>query len=144
MAQVFNRQLADLESKPLTAIGARNLFAGDIVNHGGTFERSNKKDGTLRESRNFNIVNGLVTLFQRGDGNKGETRADALNAITQRHTRGDADSNKDVWTMFESGEFGTSATRKAEFLSLVTDDDATAAAIETGRKALVASGLVTS
>lgn len=139
MAEVFNRTLASLESKPCSSADARALFAGEVIQHGGGFARTVTKLGNVRESKNLNAVDSLVALFNRGAGNKGETRADALNAFTQRLTRGgndDGKSQKNPWTAVASSEFATAANRKAEFLNIVTDDDKTAATIEIGRKAL--------
>lgn len=137
MASIFNRTLAELESKPCSVADARALFAGEVVVNGGTFKRTTTKTGERRESRAMNAVDSLVALFQRGDGNRGETRADALNAFTQRATRGgDEDSKKSKWTAIASSEFATAATRKANFLNIVANDDRTEETIEIGRNAL--------
>ena len=105
---------------------------------GGNFKTSiNRISGTPRESRALNTVDSLVTLFQRGDGNHGTTRADIVNGYTQRLTRGgDADSQKNPWTALSSSEFGNSATRKAEFVATVADDSRFARTVEIGAKAL--------
>ena len=138
MAKVFNATLASLESKSATVAEARNAYAGDIVARGGNFKTSiNRISGTPRESRALNTVDSLVTLFQRGDGNHGTTRADIVNGYTQRLTRGgDADSQKNPWTALSSSEFGNSATRKAEFVATVADDSRFARTVEIGAKAL--------
>ena len=142
MAKAFNAALASLESKPATVADARNVFAGEVVARGGNFKTStNRISGTQRESRSLNMVNDLVTLFQRGEGNHGATRADILNGFTQRMTRGGAaDSDKNPWTAVASSEFGTNAERKAEFVTMLADDARYSRTVEIGAKALVDSG----
>lgn len=131
MAEVFNRTLAKMEEKPATIEQARQAFAGEIARKivktgktlGEAFTTKETKSGKLRESRGLNQVDELVSLFQRGDGNKGETRADILNGYTQFFTRGGtADSQKDVWRAIGSGEFGGNADRKAEFFNVLSDE----------------------
>ena len=138
MARVFNATMASLESKPATVSDARNVYAGEVIARGGNFKTStNRVSGTPRESRSLNMVNDLVTLFQRGDGNHGATRADILNGFTQRMTRGGAaDTDKNPWTAFASSDFGTNSTRKAEFFATVADDDRFANMVEIGAEAL--------
>ena len=138
MARVFAETMKSLEGKPLSTPDARALFAGEYVQKGGNFNRRvSDKTGKVCESRGLNQLDSLVTLFAKGDGNRGETVADAVNAMTQRLTRGDDDSKANVWTRVSSSEYGGNATRKAEFFNLCADDDKRGEAIETGRKALV-------
>lgn len=104
MARLFKLAMQTAENTPCQVQTAREIYAGAI----GT--------GDKLTTAARNTVDGLVSLFQRGDGNKGETVADVLNGFTQWGTRGFDTSKKDILTRFESSEFGGMATRKAEFV----------------------------
>lgn len=138
MVQVYNRTLGELETTKATPETARQVYAGEIVRAGGSLvSDSLNKDGSKRESRALNTVENLVTLFQRGDGNKGETRADILNGFTQYFTRGGADdSQKDPWLAVRSSEFGGNAVRKAEFFKAMSTDSGFRKLREEGKAAL--------
>ena len=138
MVQVYNRTLGELETTKATPEAARQVYAGEIVRAGGSLvSDSLNKDGTKRESRALNTVENLVTLFQRGDGNKGETRADILNGFTQYFTRGGADdSQKDPWLAVRSSEFGGNAVRKADFFKAMSTDSGFRKLREEGKAAL--------
>lgn len=111
MARLFIEAKGKLESQPCQVQTAREIYAGAIA------PEAEKLTTAAR-----NTVDGLVSLFQRGDGNKGETFGDVLNGFTQWGTRGFETSKKDVLTRFESSEFGGMASRKAEFVRSLFDD----------------------
>ena len=123
---VYYTALAQCESKPCKENEAREAFYGF----------SYRKQEELPEkvsTRARNFVGELVTLFAKGLGNKGETRADALNAITEARTRGFEDSIKSKFDQFQSSEFGGFADEKAEFARLAFDDDAWQQTVKRGR-----------
>ena len=140
MVEVYNRTLASMESTKATVDAARQVYAGEIVRAGGELSSDKlTKSGEKRESRALNTVETLVTLFQRGDGNKGETRADILNGFTQYFTRGGADdSTKDPWLAVRSSEFGGNAVRKAEFFKAVSTESGFRKLRDEGKAALAA------
>lgn len=111
MARLFSEAKGKLEDMPCKLQTAREIYTGAIA-----FD-AEKLSQTVR-----NTVDGLVSLFQRGDGNRGETFGDVLNGFTQWGTRGFETSKKDVLTRFESSEFGGMATRKADFVRALFDD----------------------
>ena len=104
MARLFTEAKGKLEVTPCQVQTAREIYAGAIG------------DGEKLTTAARNTVDGLTALFQRGDGNRGETMGDVLNGFTQWGTRGFETSKKDVLTRFESSEFGGMATRKADFV----------------------------
>jgi hypothetical protein len=137
MAKIFNETLAQLESTPCTVDIARFAYAGEVAQRGGDFKVNvSKKTGEEKENRARNTVNELVTLFQTGAGNHGDTRADLLNGFTQLLTRGRKDSKKNIWSQVASSEFGCNADRKAEFLGTITDEDSFSEMIDQGKEAL--------
>lgn len=136
LAALFNKTLAQLESQECSVDIARFAYAGEIARHNGDFTVTKTKGGENRENRSRNTVNELVSLFQSGDGNNGETMADLLNGFTQLHTRGRKETKKNIWTQVASSEFGTAADRKAEFLTVLTDDKDFGMMVEEGREVL--------
>lgn len=115
MAAVFRRTMERLANTKATVDDARNAYAGFLVGQGGTLATSKGRGGSERSSKTANTVDEMVSLFQRGQGNKGETRADVLNGFTEFYTHGPADSQKDKWSQFEASEFGRYADFKSEF-----------------------------
>lgn len=146
MAAVFNKTLDSLKSKPATELQARQAFAGEVARaivktQGGdlkeAFATGTTKSGAKRESRALGQVDDLVSLFQSGDGNKGESRADILNGFTQLHTRGGmADSTKNPWKAIASSEFGNGAERKARFLTTLENEKEFKGLLSDGKTAL--------
>jgi hypothetical protein len=136
MAKIFNETLLSLEAKPVTVETARNVYLGEAIANGAKVERVNKRGETVGNKTTLNRVDSLVSLFQRGDGNKGQTRADVLNGFTQYFTRGGADdSAKSAWQAIGSSEFGGNADRKAKFFASVADDKAFDTLAEIGASA---------
>ena len=112
MAAVFNAAMQTAEETACEVQTAREIYMGATVRE--DLAKVVKVSTTAR-----NTVDGLVSLYQRGDGNKGQTLADVVNGFTQYGTRGFESSRKDVWTQLESSEFGGMADRKAEFVKAV-------------------------
>lgn len=115
MVAVFRKTLERLGNTKATVDDARNAYAGFLVGAGGTLAKSKGRGGAERSSKTANAVEEMVSLFQRGKGNRGETRADIVNGFTEFYTHGPADSDKDKWSLFEASEFGRYADFKAEF-----------------------------
>jgi hypothetical protein len=109
MARIFNEQLRKVETKPCTTDRARDIYAGFIAD-----EKAEKLSTTAR-----NTIDGLVNLFERGDGNQGQTMADCLHGFTQYGTRGLEGTKRDALSRVESSEMGTFAQRKADFAQLL-------------------------
>lgn len=142
MARVFEATLATMASKGATLEVARAAYAGEVVRAGGRLVSDSLcKDGTRRESKALNLVDALTGLFVRGDGNKGETRADVLNGFTQYFTRGGLEgSAKNPWKAVASSEFGGNGERKAEFARVCADDKEFNGLVREGRLALKEAG----
>jgi hypothetical protein len=137
MAKVYNEVMDSLERTPCNASTARYAYAGEVSRNGGDFSITrSKKTGEERENRSINLVTELVSCFQFGKGNKGETRFDVLQGYTQLHTLGREKSSKDPWTQMESSEFGLYADRKAGFLNTIMDDDKFNELVEVGKEVL--------
>lgn len=72
-------------------------------------------------TRSFNQAERMVELFRTGKGNRGETFADAYNAITDYYTHESAGKTEDSMKQFESSEFGSGDTRKRQGLAFLRD-----------------------
>ena len=125
MAAVWNAAMADLQKTPCQVQTAREIYAGEIIG---------KAQEVSTAARNK--VDGLTALFQRGDGNRGETMADVLNGFTQYGTRGFESSKKDVFTRIESSEFGGMADAKAGFVTRLIEPAARELLRDSGAKSL--------
>ena len=136
LAGLFNKTLAQLEQQECSVDVARFAYAGEKARQGGDFRITKTKSGDNRQNRSRNEVDELVSLFESGDGNRGETRADLLNGMTQLLTRGRKDSKKNIWTKVASSEFGGNANRKAEFLNVLTDEEDFQLLIGEGKEAM--------
>lgn len=127
MTAIFNAALKAMSEKPASVDQARQVYTGFIV-----------PDGTKEIStRSRNMAESLTGLFQRGLGNRGETREDILNGFTQARTRGFDDSKKSVWSTFESSESGLFADEKARFFNVLSNDDQFETIRERGQSLLV-------
>ena len=106
MARIFNLTLQGLEKESATVDQARSVYAGELSEAGGD----------LKSARSRNTLDAMLSLFQRGAGNEGRTRADALNGFTEYFGRGDgSETKKNPFARWTSAEFGTFAERKAAF-----------------------------
>lgn len=111
MVAIFNAQMSALANETCKPERAKNIFAGFLAENVETKLATNTR----------NTVDELTILHSRGDGNRGETLYDCVNAFTQLRTRGKADSKKDKMSQVESSEFGLYANQKAEFIRTVSD-----------------------
>lgn len=85
-------------------------------------------------TRTKNQIENVVDLFHSGAGNKGETKADLLNAVTEYYTH-DANSN-DAIKNLQSNEFGAYGDKKMAFSEVIFDDEALNKLAERGEKLL--------
>lgn len=125
MARLFKEAMNQAKNTSCQVQTAREIYAGAIL----------ESDAEITTAKR-NTLEGLVSLFQRGDGNRGETVADVLNGFTQYGTRGFESSKKDLFTRIESSEFGGMADKKAEFARNVLAPDLREAMRDTGAKLL--------
>lgn len=72
-------------------------------------------------TRTTNIRNEIATLFERGDGNKGQTRWDALNAVTDYADHGATIRGQN--TRLEAALMGSGAALKQRAFDLLTNED---------------------
>jgi hypothetical protein len=91
---------------------AREIFAGLISRPVTPVEL---KEGL--STRAVNKTDRLVELFLHGAGNRGETLADAVSAVTDYYTHESVRSG-DKFRQFASSEFETGASVKSEFFAL--------------------------
>lgn len=82
----------------------------------------------------------LVSLFNRGKGNRGETKADLLNSITEFYTHGLGYDEKtvarDPWKVLESSEGGKGAEAKSRAFDLLTSRQAFQDTVLAGKNSL--------
>jgi len=128
MASVFNATLRSLEVTPATVDNARDVYAGELVGAGAD----------LRSTRATNLLDGLVSTFQRGLGNEGRSRADVLNGFTQTFGRGatGVSSTRDPFASWVSSEFGGFSSRKSAFVDAISTQTGWDRLTSTGREAL--------
>lgn len=138
MAAVYRKTLERMNNTKATVEDCRNAVAGFLVERGGSLAKSGGRNGSERSSKTANTVDEVVTLFQRGAGNKGETRADVLNGFTEYFTHGPADSKKDKWSQFEASEDGRFADFKSDFFGVCESNLAFAAMKKKGEAAFAA------
>lgn len=87
------------------------------------------KEGEEESTRNGNIRNEINRLFQRGDGNKGASRWDALQAVTDYSDHGMTLRGK-ASTRLESALQGAGAQLKQRAYDLLMDEDIMASLIQ--------------
>jgi hypothetical protein len=95
---------------------------------------TNEKSDNL-STVSFNRVNDMLTLFQRGKGNHGETLSDAINAFTEYFTHGagvgnprNVSENKRL----ANANFGQGAQWKLEAIRVASNEELLAAAMQRG------------
>lgn len=92
-----------------------------------TLELVPKKEDGQRSTRGDNLRDKLIYLFESGTGNDGQTRWDALNAVTEfvDHERsgraGDAGENEKASNRLESVLFTSGATLKQKAFDILTE-----------------------
>lgn len=102
--------LAKLAERPINLHTAGNLIAGFLSEPGD-------KD---MSARSLNQGKQMLSLFVRGKGNKGQTRYDLLNGVTEFYTHHTNAQNKGK--ALASNMLGTAAKSKAEFLDILLND----------------------
>lgn len=137
MVAVYRKTLERLGNQKATVEDARACYAGYLIEKGGSLVSARDAD---RQTKTRGTVAELTTLFQRGDGNKGESRLDIVNGFTQLFTRGSEGSKKDKWSQFEASEFGLYAERKTEFFEAVAMAPRFAKLVSSGKEALALAG----
>jgi uncharacterized protein DUF932 len=124
----FALAFESLATQPVAHEAARQVYAGFIG------QATNEKLST----RAMNQVDELETLFRKGRGNRGESRADLFSGVTDYFTHGSGSSSgiNRMQRTFESSEFGNGARRKADFWTIVNDDEAFEHTLSHGAKLL--------
>ncbi len=112
-AALFKRLMESAESVKVDVDTAKRVFAGYMA------------EGEKISTKSLNTVNRLVDLYQTGRGNKGETGADVLNAITDYYSH-ESSSTRGVMAQFTSSEMGAGARNKTEFFEAVSNRTPTA------------------
>lgn len=75
-------------------------------------------------TRSGNKVGGIMQLFKKGAGNKGETFYDLFNGVTEYFTSGDGTGSKsDAATKWAKAEFGKASEDKRDFLNFLMKDN---------------------
>lgn len=84
---------------------------------------SRLQDGNTEFSvRSSGVVNDIVTTFQRGMGNRGETMYDLLNGVTEYYTSGKGTGQKsNLADRAFKANFGSAAEHKERFTELLFD-----------------------
>jgi phage/plasmid-like protein (TIGR03299 family) len=108
--EAFATAMRTLAEKPMTLSQAESVLAGWVA----------PDDAEILSTRSTNKVADMLERFEKGDGNKGETRYDLFNGITEHYTRAAVKSS--AGKNFGSSEFGTGNTKKQEALELLIDD----------------------
>lgn len=102
--------LSKLAEQPMSKETAENVLAGFVF------------DKVATEGKALNQGKRMFQLFNRGTGNRGETRYDLLNGVTQYLTH--ETNAKDPGKRVASNMLGTAADRKTEMLDTLLSDDA--------------------
>ena len=127
MAAVFKAAMDNLAEQPCDRTRAERIFAGYLG-----------ADSDKLSTRTRNTVKELGELHVRGLGNTGKTEFDAVNAYTQLLTRGGAESKVPAGRRFASGEFGSNADAKADFVRFMTSEETDFANVEAHGETLLA------
>lgn len=110
----FQVKLLAAKAMSMNLDGFRAFSAGVFTNPGSDKLSTNS----------FNRINEMESIFTRGDGNKGETVYDAINAFTQYFTRGGADSKVSPAKRIATANFGKGNLWKQEAIRAATDETA--------------------
>lgn len=101
----FRLALDAMDSRKTTEKTAREAFAGLLT-------KGEKRDAAL-STRAENQVDRLTALFKSGRGNRGETVADAFQAVTEFATHEIAGESDNRQKQFLSSEYGAGADLKS-------------------------------
>jgi hypothetical protein len=126
MARIWNETLRGLEATRTTVDESRAVYAADLSRSGAD----------LKSTRAQGLLDDLIAGFQSGRGNGGRTRLDTLNGFTEVFGQGlvGSSSRRDLFSRWESAEFGGFADRKSDFADTVANgwDQA----VDQGKRAL--------
>ncbi len=106
--------LSKLAEMPMSLDTAENVIAGFVLDP--------SKEEISATGRAANQGKRILELFQTGKGNKGETRYDLLNGVTEYFTH--ETNSKDTGKRLASNMLGNAANRKTEFLDTLLSDEA--------------------
>lgn len=126
----YKAQFEKLVNEPIDQADALCLFAG--------WSNRNKDKNDTITNKSLDKVNRIFWLFNNGQGNLGQSRADAFSAVTDyfthESTRG---GGEDVRAQFVSSEFGTGRDAKINFWDVINDDNKVFEYVESGNRLLV-------
>lgn len=108
----FYADLAKLADRPISAATAANLIAGFVAD---------PKTGKL-SAKSANQGKKMMELFATGKGNKGQTRYDLLNGVTEYYTHETNPDNRGK--ALASNMLGTFGERKGDMLDILLSDAA--------------------
>lgn len=90
-------------------------------------------------TRTSNNVDGILSTFRAGKGNRGETLYDLVNGVTEFYTHGDGiGKTGSAMTKTFRSEFGSAAEHKERFLNLVRDSNRRESLEELGARVTLA------
>jgi len=116
----FIDRMKFLADQACSEIEARELTAGWF----GRKKKSNEDMSTRME----NTIDGIVDLFQNGQGNEGKTLYDLMNGATEYYTSGDGvGKSVSMAKRVSNARFGTASRHKSEFTSFLLSGDSTLA-----------------
>lgn len=131
----FQEALARLKSETLTLDQFR-FFASGVF----TLEDGNGKVLSDKLSTNsYNRIDDLTALFQRGQGNAGQSKYDAINAFTEYFTSGAGTGNPDKVKLSKriaSANFGRANQWKLQALDMLLDEKAFKSTLKRGKTLL--------
>lgn len=113
--------MGDLDGQKVTKDEALQFSAALVSNNGKLSTRS------------LNIATDISERFESGIGNKGESRYDLLNGVTEKFTR---DASNTPAKAFLSSEFGAGSKIKAEAFEMLIDDSLLEQMIKKGEQLL--------
>ncbi len=122
----FRAILDTMADKTVAKADVEPLFAG-FIGAGA--------DGEL-STRKRNQIDRLATLFYRGNGNLGQNRADAFNAVTDYFTH-ESSGDTNVEKQIVSSEYGAGQTAKTRAFEAFQSDDTVRALVANGNALLV-------
>lgn len=113
----FKAAMDALHKQPLDVPGARQLFAGFLG-------RAISPEAAVKglSTRAANTVSRLGELFVSGRGNRGETVADAVSAVTDYYSHYSSGKDADPLKQVISSDYGSGNNAKRAFWGIVTDE----------------------
>jgi len=125
-ADSFQKALAALKEQSMSLDGFKAFAAGVFTNEGSDNLSTNS----------YNRVEEMAVLFAKGQGNKGETVYDGINAFTEYFTSGNGVGGKLVKQnrRVASANFGRGNEWKQQAILTATNEEAFKSAIERGTK----------